>query len=127
MAHIRLCEILEIPDPGAKSFELGQGAWPFAFFVVRSDGSCFGYVNQCPHAGHQLNWVGDRFLDKRKRAIQCASHGAVFEIKTGACVAGPCPGESLKPVPLIEEKGVLFVDENIVRAMMPEQEGSGLA
>ena len=127
MNRIRLCKASDIADPGAKAFEVGEGDWPLSFFVVRQAGLNYGYVNRCPHAGHQLNWVGDRFLDKTRRWIQCASHGAAFEIESGICVGGPCPGERLDTVPVIETEGVLFVDKEIVRAKMPETKGSGFA
>ena len=32
--------------------------------------------------------------------ILCSSHGALFEKDAGRCLAGPCAGERLRPMPL---------------------------
>jgi nitrite reductase/ring-hydroxylating ferredoxin subunit len=46
-----------------------------------------------------LNWMPDQFLDLEGRYIQCATHGALFRFEDGLCLAGPCPGKRLEPVP----------------------------
>ena len=35
-----------------------------------------------------------------RNLILCASHGALFTRDTGLCIAGPCPGQSLRSVPI---------------------------
>ncbi|MEE8263379.1 MAG: Rieske (2Fe-2S) protein, partial [Gammaproteobacteria bacterium] len=40
-------------------------------------------------------WVPDQFLDETGNLLQCATHGALFRIEDGFCVAGPCTGASL--------------------------------
>ena len=50
------------------------------------------YVNHCPHAGYPLNWNPDQFLAPELAVIRCVMHGALFEIETGDCFAGPCAG-----------------------------------
>ncbi len=67
---------------------------------MRRDGECFAYRNSCPHTGSPLDWVEHQFLDMEGALIQCAVHDARFLIDTGECVAGPCPGESLEPLPI---------------------------
>lgn len=68
----------------------------------------FAYVNTCPHAGHALDWKPDHFLTSDRAFIQCASHGALFEIESGLCVAGPCGGKRLRALPVrVEEQRVL--------------------
>jgi len=39
-------------------------------------------------------------LSSDLRQIQCASHDARFDIKTGRCLAGPCFGKSLQSLEL---------------------------
>lgn len=80
------------------------------FFVVRKNGRFHAYVNTCPHAGAPLNWQGDRFLSFDRRFIQCALHGAMFNIENGACIAGPCPGAALEALPVTVEDGQLVVE-----------------
>jgi nitrite reductase/ring-hydroxylating ferredoxin subunit len=80
-------------------------------FVVRGDGGLRGYLNRCPHRGLPLNWLPDRFLDADGIHIQCANHGALFNIDDGYCVAGPCAGGRLTPVRLITRGTELWLDE----------------
>jgi nitrite reductase/ring-hydroxylating ferredoxin subunit len=56
----------------------------------------YAYVNVCPHAGRALNWKPGAFLTRQGNLIMCSAHGAIFEIETGICVAGPCPGARLR-------------------------------
>jgi len=102
-----LCAIDEISDPGARGFEIGEQH----IFAVKRDGEIFVYVNSCPHIGIPLEFLPDDFLDSEQRFILCANHGALFEIDSGACVAGPCPGQSLIPVPFTVNNGVIEVNE----------------
>jgi nitrite reductase/ring-hydroxylating ferredoxin subunit len=45
--------------------------------------------------------------------LLCASHGALFEKEQGLCIAGPCAGKSLKPVPLRIEQGCALLDDSV--------------
>ena len=97
---------------GARGFAIGRGDWPLRGFVVRVGESLRAYVNVCPHAGHPLNLLPNRFLTPDGALILCPSHGALFEKLTGYCVAGPCAGRSLRSIPLRVESGfVLLADE----------------
>ena len=102
-----LCRLDEIADPGGKGFTLGAGAGRIDLFVVRRGQAVHGYLNICPHAGTPLDWQPDVFLDPSKTLIQCASHGALFGIEDGLCVAGPCKGRRLSPIAVrIVESGL---------------------
>lgn len=102
-----LCSIDEIPDPGARGFEIGEQN----VFAVKRDGEIFVYVNSCPHIGIPLEFLPDDFLDSEQRFILCANHGALFEIDNGMCVAGPCTGQALLPVPFTLNNGVIEIGE----------------
>jgi len=113
MSELRLKRVTvgrldEIDDPGCREFEIGEGEWPFRGFVVRRGASVFAYQNYCMHVGHPLNFKPDSFLTKDGGKIICASHGALYEIDSGICVAGPCPGKQLRSLP------VEIVDGNVV-------------
>lgn len=88
----------ELTELGCREFQIGEGDWPFKGFVVRSGEQVFAYQNHCQHAGHCLNWKPDSFLTKDRKNIICASHGALYDIQTGECIAGPCVGKYLTPV-----------------------------
>jgi nitrite reductase/ring-hydroxylating ferredoxin subunit len=78
-------------------------------FVVRQGDAVYAYENYCMHVGHPLNWMPDAFLTKDRTSIICASHGALYEIDTGLCFAGPCLGKSLRRVAVTVRDGTVFV------------------
>lgn len=102
---IRLCDMNELEDPGSKGFKNEKGN----LFVVRRDNEVFVYENSCPHLGINLEWQEDQFLDQEKRLIQCSTHGALFLMETGECIAGPCPGDRLNPIPHKIQDGVVYL------------------
>ena len=103
-----LCAIEDIPEDGCKGFTLGTRA---TIFAVRKDGEVYIYWNTCPHQSMELNWMPDRFLDRDKEFILCTAHGALFDIASGLCVAGPCAGSGLKPVAhAIEDRLIYLVN-----------------
>jgi len=104
-----LCRFDDLADRSGKGFGFGSGGRRFEMFVVRRDGRVYGYVNVCPHAGTPLDWTPDLFLTRDKANLLCATHGARFRIEDGFCVAGPCPGASLTPVPVAVENGNVVV------------------
>lgn len=99
----------ELDDPGCREFSIGDGDWPFKGFVVRKGERIFAYQNYCMHVGHPLNWKPDGFLTKDGSQIICSSHGAVYEIESGNCVGGPCPGKVLRAVDVEVREGQVFV------------------
>lgn len=97
-----LCRYNELSEGRSKGFSLGDTPEGIDnVFAVMKGGEVYAYKNSCPHQGINLDWQPDQFLDPDGALIQCASHGALFEIETGQCIAGPCAGEALVPV-LIE-------------------------
>jgi nitrite reductase/ring-hydroxylating ferredoxin subunit len=107
-----ICRLTELTG-GARAFTIGNGDWPLRGFVVRVGDAVHGYVNRCPHAGHPLDLVPQRFLTSDGTLILCASHGALFEKATGYCVAGPCFGRSLTPVALQVQCGLVLLAEEV--------------
>ena len=107
-AEVAVGQLDELTDPGCREFQIGEGDWPFRGFVVRQGERVFAYQNFCAHVGHPLNWIPDGFLNKEETAIQCASHGARYEIDTGLCFAGPCMGKSLRKVVVELRDGVIY-------------------
>lgn len=123
MSAVAFCELDEIEDRSALAFTAGDGSWPVAFFVVRLEQRGLGYLNRCPHAGHPLNWMPDRFFDRSRKLLLCASHGATFEADTGLCVGGPCLGDSLASIALVQESGTLSVEPAALAIHASDQAG----
>ena len=109
MREVVVCALDELDDPGCREFRIGDGDWPFKGFVVRRGHAVYAYQNFCRHAGHPLNWKRDEFLTADGQQIICASHGAIYDIANGECVAGPCPGMKLRPVELEIRDGAVVV------------------
>jgi nitrite reductase/ring-hydroxylating ferredoxin subunit len=93
-----VCRLSELAG-GARAFTIGGGNWPLRMFIVRVADTVHGYLNRCPHAGHPL--------------ILCSSHGALFEKSSGYCVAGPCAGRALTPVPLEVKGGFVLLADGV--------------
>ena len=67
------------------------------------------WLNVCPHAGRRLDWAPGRFMKDREGLLVCAVHGASFELQGGQCVAGPCRGDALRPVPVEVRDGQVWL------------------
>lgn len=109
MQEVAVGRFCELPDPGCREFQIGTGDWPLRGFVVRRGDRVYAYQNYCMHAGHPLNYKPDSFLTRDGTRIICASHGALYEIDSGVCVAGPCPGKRLRVVAVEVREGQIFV------------------
>jgi nitrite reductase/ring-hydroxylating ferredoxin subunit len=105
---VPLCRLDEIPDGAARGFLLRDAAGrEVRIFAVRRGAAVHAYVNRCPHRGTPLDWTPDHLLDAEGRHLVCATHGAIFRVEDGVCLAGPCAGDQLTPVPLEVAGGML--------------------
>ena len=84
-------------------------------FAVRRAGQLYAYLNRCPHRNVPLEWEADQFLDASASLIQCATHGALFLVESGECIAGPCEGKHLRTVSCGEDAQGIWVN-------LPEQD-----
>jgi nitrite reductase/ring-hydroxylating ferredoxin subunit len=78
-------------------------------FVVRFNGTAYGYVNQCAHVPVELDWNEGDFFTTARDYLICATHGAHYEPHTGKCTLGPCKGKGLRPVNVIEHQGLISI------------------
>jgi nitrite reductase/ring-hydroxylating ferredoxin subunit len=107
-AGVRLCDLAEISEPGARGFTFRNGDFVFSGFVVRAGGEVRGYIDRCPHAGFPLALIGDRYLTREGDLVICATHGALFRPLDGVCVGGPCAGDRLTPWPVRLDGGAVM-------------------
>lgn len=101
---LALCNSTEIAEGQSRGFQIDG----VRLLAVRRDGQMYIYENRCPHRGVPLEWLPDQFLDASGSLIQCATHGALFLIDTGECVAGPCEGQALRAQPSHEAEGIIW-------------------
>jgi nitrite reductase/ring-hydroxylating ferredoxin subunit len=108
-----ICSLAELEPDGCRGFSLGEGSWPLRGLVVRHSGGVSAFVNRCPHAGHPLNLKPHRFLTPDGALVICSSHGALFEKQAGLCIAGPCAGKALTPIPIKVDSGYVLLEEGV--------------
>jgi nitrite reductase/ring-hydroxylating ferredoxin subunit len=113
-----ICRLDDLQPGAARGFAIGTGDWPLRGLVVRLNNDVHGYINRCPHVGHPLNLRPHQFLTADSTLILCSSHGALFEKATGYCVAGPCAGRQLHPVPLKIESGFVMLTDEVDVAVL---------
>jgi nitrite reductase/ring-hydroxylating ferredoxin subunit len=105
----RLIAVADIPDGGACEVEALVDGIEESLVLLRSGEHAVAFLNVCPHAGRRLDWAPGRFLIDQDRLV-CAVHGASFERMTGVCVGGPCRGNALRPIAVVERDGWLVLE-----------------
>jgi nitrite reductase/ring-hydroxylating ferredoxin subunit len=99
-----LCRAAEVIEATALRLDVDGTS----VLAIRRNGRIHCYRNRCPHRGTELDWLPGRFLDDSGTMLQCSTHGALFDIASGECLAGPCVGERLDAVQLKEHDGYVF-------------------
>ena len=105
-----LCTTEELQEGMSRAFTVQMSGFPQEIFLVRKDSRIVAYRNSCPHTRGPLDWVPDQFLNLEGDLIQCATHNALFRIADGLCIAGPCSGEYLSPVPIRVSDGSIWYE-----------------
>ncbi len=103
-------EALVDGGPGLR-FEVRAAGVPQGAFAVRWAGQVRAYLNRCGHVPVELDWEEGRFFDADKLYLLCATHGALYDPATGACLAGRCQGRGLAPLAVVERDGHIYLVE----------------
>lgn len=108
-----ICASSEVKDAarGAR-FDVQRHGRATAAFVIRYQGAVQAFINSCPHAGTELDWNPAEFFDDTGLYLVCATHGAIFVPDSGACVGGPCRGQRLARVSILERDGSIYLLES---------------
>ena len=101
-------EVLRDGDSGVR-FDVPARGESLAAFVVRSEGVVRAYLNQCRHVPVELDWQPGRFFDDTGLYLICSTHGAMYRASDGACAGGPCRGQGLAALQVVETDGVVWV------------------
>ena len=101
--------------PGVR-FEIEREGGRVACFAIAYEGEVFAYRNHCPHRGTELDWQPGEVFDETGLYLLCATHGAVFEPASGACVGGPCHGASLSRIPISVENHLVVLKTDVLAA-----------
>ena len=109
---IFLCRIGDLADPGTQNAIIGEGEDELDIVVVKTQGTVHAYINCCPHQFIPLETFPNHFLTADKRYLVCSGHGALFELASGSCKKGPCEGQALQRLEVIERDGAVYLDES---------------
>ena len=103
----KICDINDIEDDGSVGFVVDTKDGRCGLMLIRKNGKVYSYLNSCPHIGTPLELQPNRFLDRSGQHILCSTHGALFQVEDGLCIAGPCVDDKLTPVAVdIRDDGV---------------------
>lgn len=113
-SHVVAVPKKNFKDLTARSFKTRVRGQVFQGFVVQKAGKFFAYHNLCQHLPITLDLGDDDFFTHDKSYLQCHMHGAMYEMETGFCVAGPCQGSRLVALEMEEEETrlVICIPEN---------------
>ena len=94
-------------------FELDWHGERAAAFVIRFLGRAHAYLNRCGHVPVELDWQPGEFFDTTRLYLICATHGALYDPRSGACRGGRCNGQGLVALPVEERDGHIYlIEEN---------------
>lgn len=78
-------------------------------FAIRWRGRARAYLNRCGHIPVELDYLPGRFFDIGNEYLVCATHGALYDPASGACLGGRCNGIGLTAIPVIERDGGVYL------------------
>lgn len=106
-----ICASAELEEAGkGVRFELEHAGRTTPAFVIRWRGQARAYLNRCGHVPVEMDWQAGEFFDLSRLYLLCATHGALYDPASGACLGGRCNGKGLVPVPVAEEDGRIYLE-----------------
>ena len=118
-SKVKICNLDQIADGSSDGFVVDTDDGRCGIMIVRIGDVVVSYVNSCPHVGTPLEIRPGRFLDQNGEYILCSTHGALFQVHDGLCIAGPCVNDRLIPVELEISDGTLYVDQERLPTLWP--------
>jgi nitrite reductase/ring-hydroxylating ferredoxin subunit len=108
-----ICASGEVVEAGKGfRFTVKRYDWDVPAFVVRYRGQVYGYYNECGHVPAELDWQPGQFFDDSKLYLICSIHGALYAPDSGRCLGGRCQNKGLKPLPVREINGQIFLEHD---------------
>ncbi len=108
-----ICASADLDEGGrGVRFELRRGEVVEPAFAVRWRGEVRAYLNRCGHVPVEMDWQPGEFFDASRLYLICATHGALYDPASGACLGGRCDGRGLVAVPAVERDGNVYCEES---------------
>ena len=116
-----ICDSAALIDsgPGVRFHVRWQGQ-DLPAFAVRHAGVVQAYLNRCRHRGVELDWQPGEFFDRDGHALVCATHGARYSPVTGLCLEGPCRGQGLVKLAVIEKNNRVWLNDDASELSLPK-------
>lgn len=107
-----ICASNELEEGGrGVRFEVRWAGQATPAFAVRYGGKACGYLNRCGHVPVELDFQPGEFFDTSRLYLICATHGALYDPASGACLGGRCSGRGLIRLDLNERDGGIYLKE----------------
>ena len=95
--RIALCASTDLLNSGdAVPFDVVYAGQTCYAFAIRFVGTVHAYLNRCAHVPMEMDYQPNRFFDLTGQWLICATHGAMYDPRTGVCRAGPCRSALVK-------------------------------
>ncbi len=108
-----ICAASELEEAGrGVRFEIMVEGQTVPAFAIRWRGRIHAFLNRCGHVPVELDWQPGEFFDFSRLYLICATHGALYDPASGACLGGRCEGRGLKAVPVVERDGNIYCEES---------------
>lgn len=108
-----ICLSDDLPESGTGvRFTVDYFGREASAFVIRYRGRVYAYLNECGHVPAELDWQPGEFFDYSKLYLICSIHGALYAPDSGKCLGGRCQGKGLKPLPVEERDGAIYLRSN---------------
>ena len=88
-------------------FEVMVNGRPFPAFAILTSEGIKAYLNSCPHAKVGLDYDDNEFYHPELNRIVCKTHGATFSLEEGECDSGPCVGDKLTPLQVVDQGEII--------------------
>lgn len=95
-------------------FEVDEQGLPAPAFAIRYRGRAYAYVNRCAHVSLELDFMPGHFFDTSGEYLICATHGALYDPGSGRCAGGPCNGEGLEALRVVERDGRIELVDRVL-------------
>lgn len=84
---------------------------PDSILVIRRQERWHAVQNHCPHWRMPLAERGPDAFDEQSGYVVCTSHAAIFQLRDGLCVSGPCVDDRLDVLDVQVDGDMIVVTE----------------
>jgi len=107
--RVPLARVEEVPSQGLV-VTYRDGPFEEPAILIRTADGIRAWKNRCRHLALRLDCRDPGQLLDRNGNLTCQEHGATYRPDDGLCIAGPCSGSGLRPLPVAIEGGIVFLD-----------------